>query len=198
MRTYGDGGPTMSTGDADADLLARIAGGDHDALRDLFTAYRPRLRRHLWHVLGGDAAAVEDALQETFVAVWRGAAQFRGQARAATWLFQIAHFQAAHALRARSRHLTAALPDDADTAQALTAPADDRAILDRLSLADAMAQLSPAHRAALDLVFVQGFSVAEAAAILNVPAGTAKSRLSYARRALARALADADETEARP
>jgi RNA polymerase sigma-70 factor (ECF subfamily) len=61
-------------------------------------------------------------------------------------------------------------------------------VVDRLALEEALSQLSPAHREALELVFLQGFSLAEVAQILGVALGTVKSRLSYARRALHGAL----------
>ncbi|HEX5570807.1 MAG TPA: RNA polymerase sigma factor, partial [Ktedonobacterales bacterium] len=59
---------------------------------------------------------------------------------------------------------------------------------DRVALRDALARLSPRHREALTLVFQHGFSPQEVAQILDVPAGTVKSRISYARKALLRAL----------
>jgi RNA polymerase sigma-70 factor (ECF subfamily) len=74
--------------------LARIARGDEEALRQLYDAFRPRLRNYLWRQLDGDATAVEEALQGVFVAVWRTAASYRGEARVATWLFQIARYRA--------------------------------------------------------------------------------------------------------
>ena len=52
-----------------------------------------------------------------------------------------------------------------------------------------MVRLSPAHREVLGLVFIQGFALAEIAHILDIPVGTVKSRLSYARQALQRAYA---------
>lgn len=67
----------------------------------------------------------------------------------------------------------------------------------RLTLAAALAELSAQHREVLELVFAQGFALAEVAQILAVPVGTVKSRVSYARRALLKALAAARRTEER-
>ena len=68
-------------------------------------------------------------------------------------------------------------------------------MIDRLALAAALDQLSPRHREALELVFLQGFTLEEVAGILDVPLGTVKSRISYARRALQQELARATSLE---
>lgn len=181
-------------------LLAQIATGDEEALRQLYLAYRPRLRRYLWHQLAGDNASVEDALQEVFLAVWRTAGGYRGEARVSTWLYQIARYVALGVRRRHARQpdaLPLDLDDDDDhlpyarlDAQDWSAANDscERRALDRVALRDALARLSPRHREALTLVFQHGFSPQEVAQILDVPAGTVKSRISYARKALMRAL----------
>ncbi|HEX2350441.1 MAG TPA: sigma-70 family RNA polymerase sigma factor [Ktedonobacterales bacterium] len=181
-------------------LLAQIATGDEEALRQLYLAYRPRLRRYLWHQLAGDNASVEDALQEVFLAVWRTAGGYRGEARVSTWLYQITRYVALGVRRRQARQPDA-LPLDLDEdndrfpygphdAQDWSAANNscERRALDRVALRDALARLSPRHREALMLVFQHGFSPQEVAQILDVPAGTVKSRISYARKALMRAL----------
>lgn len=182
-------------------LLAQIAMGDEEALRQLYGVYRPRLRRYLWHQLAGDNASVEDALQDVFLAVWRTAGGYRGEARVSTWLYQIARYVALGVRRRRTRQPDALRLDadqDADEgaerlpydAQGWSAGDDscEQRALDRVALRDALARLSPRHREALTLVFQHGFSPQEVAQILDVPAGTVKSRISYARKALLRAL----------
>ncbi len=185
-------------------LVARIAAGDDEALRELYGLYRPRLRRYLWHQLDGDLQAVEEALQDVFLAVWRTAGAYRGDARVATWIYQIAHYHVLHAHR--SRHLRDELfpvdapygSDDGNApSERLSIASHEDAVLDRLALADAFRQLSVKHRAVLDLVFQHGFSLDETAQILDVPLGTVKSRISYARRSLQRALS-APTTERAP
>jgi RNA polymerase sigma factor (sigma-70 family) len=184
-------------------LLARIATGEEDALHELYQSYAPRLTRYLWHQLGGDAHAVEEALQEVFIAVWRTAATFRGDAKVATWIYQIARYSALRIRQDRLRHAEPVRqapnpePDEADEANETeeAMPACDDAVIDRLMLADAIRQLSTKHREVLRLVAGEGFGVDEVARMLDLPSGTIKSRLSYARRALLRAL-QARDTEA--
>ncbi len=179
-------------------LLARVARGDDEALRQLYDAFRPCLRNYLWRQLDGDATAVEEALQDVFVAVWRTAASYRGEARVATWLFQIARYRA---LRLRQSKRGAELDISLDAlaeADELAAMHDsvldgshEERIVDRLALTQALGALSAKHREALYLVSRQGFSLEETATILDTPVGTVKSRLSYARKALLAALAGA-------
>ncbi|GEM_PF-722360 len=174
--------------------LAAIAQGDEGALAAFYQALRPRLRRYLWRQLDGDATAIEDTLQEVFLAVWRSAQSYRGEARVAAWVFQIAHHQAAHAQHARmlrQRREVAPLEDRDEGAPGLYGlrhGAHDDEVAERLALTSALDSLSQKHRETLELVFDQGFSLEEVSRILQVPLGTVKSRLSYARQALLRAL----------
>jgi RNA polymerase sigma-70 factor (ECF subfamily) len=169
-------------------LLAQIATGDENALRQLYTRLRPALRRYLWHQLDGDATAVEEALQDTFVAVWRSAGSFRGDAKVATWVYQIARFQALHSRRRTARVsavTTHSAPDDEGEDDRMGyGPSCEDEVVGRLTLSAALRQLSRKHREALELVFLYGFTLDEVAQILDVPVGTVKSRVSYARRAL--------------
>lgn len=183
-------------------LLARIAAGDGDALHELYQRYAPRLTRYLWHQLDGDSHAVEEALQEVFVAIWRSSAGFRSEAKVATWVYQIAHNTASSARRRERRWAAAAqapiLEPDESPDSGETLPACDDAVLDRLVLTDALRQLSAKHREALRLVVAEGFSHDEVARMLDIPIGTVKSRLSYARRALLRALNTRDPEASHP
>lgn len=176
----------------DATLLARIASGEQEALKLLYARYRPRLWSYLLSQFGRDAERTEEVLQDIFVAIWRHAATFRGTAQVATWIFRIAHNQARNAQVSAARHpMHADIADENDGAIcAASSPVLlETQVIERLTLRAALAQLSAKHRLVLDLICSQGFTVEETAEILGVPAGTVKSRLSYARRALAVALA---------
>src|SRR5258706_13177765 len=80
----------------DRPLIARIARRDAAALERLYALYRPRLWRYLWQQLDGDAGAVEDILQEVFLAVWLAAGDFRGEAEGNTRIFPLAPPPLAH------------------------------------------------------------------------------------------------------
>lgn len=170
--------------DEDARLLIAIAGADDMALRMLYERHAPwlavRLRRSL------PASAVEDVLQESFLAVWRGASGYDGRGDAGAWLWGIARRQAATWLRRHGRPV-AVLPDEVrEPVRDLSGPA-----LDRIELERAFAALgpdtSPARRLA-DLVLVQERPLREAADALGIPEGTVKSRMHTIRRRLRQAL----------
>ena len=171
----------------DDGLIALIAAGDDGALRALFSRHAPWLASRLRAVL--PAADVEDVLQETFIAAWRGAAGYRPDGAAGGWLWGIARRQAALLLRRRGP--TAAVlrsqvmpehPDSGDPAEAVLARAD----LDR-----AVATLGPpgaAEREVWQLLYVEDRPVAEVAELTGVPPGTVKSRAHRARQRLRAAL----------
>ena len=189
----------------DRSLIARIARRDATALERLYALYRPRLWRYLWQQLDGDAGAVEDILQEVFLAVWLAAGDFRGEAKVNTWIFRIAHHQLAHRQRSATRRPEGHLAEYAssgedegrsgDTRGELAQASHEAAVLDRLVLATAFGRIAAKHREALELVYQQGFTLEEVARILDVPLGTVKSRISYARRALQCELACAAAAE---
>src|SRR5258708_16440085 len=93
----------------DDELIAALAGGDDVALRQLFFRHAPWLAARLRAVL--PAAEVEDVLQETFLALWRGAGGYRPGGAAGSWLWGIARRQAALLLRRRGP-AAAMLPDE--------------------------------------------------------------------------------------
>jgi len=180
----------------DEDLLATVAGGDDTALRELFRRHAPWLVARLRSVL--PAADVEDVVQETFIAVWRGAAGYRPDGSAGGWIWGIARRQAALLLRRRGP-AALSLPADgaADARQTGEDPAE--AVLSRATLAEALAALGPEggpEREAWRLMYVEDLPVAEVADLMGVPVGTVKSRAHRARRLLRMALRGGPAAEA--
>jgi RNA polymerase sigma-70 factor (ECF subfamily) len=174
----------------DDDLVARVAAGDDTALRELFGRHAPWLAARLRAVL--PAADVEDVLQETFLAAWRGARGYRPQGACGGWLWGIARRQAALLLRRRGSADQAAwtvLPDDLAAGPGTPAPAET--VLARAGLEEAVAALGPAgspEREVWRLMYEQDRPVAEVAELLGVPPGTVKSRAHRVRRLLRAAL----------
>jgi RNA polymerase sigma-70 factor, ECF subfamily len=167
----------------DQELIAAVAAGDDGALRELFARHAPWLAARLRSAL--PAADVEDVLQETFLAVWRGAGGYRPDGPAGGWVWGIARRQAALFLRHRGPAVLALSADTAADAGQAGDPAE--AALLRAELAAAVAALGPAgspEREAWRLMYVEDRSVADAAELMGVPEGTAKSRAHRARRRL--------------
>jgi RNA polymerase sigma-70 factor (ECF subfamily) len=162
------------------ELIAAVAAGDDTALRELFARHAPWLAARLRAVL--PAADVEDVLQETFLAVWRGAGAYRSEG-AGAWLWGIARRQGALWLRRRGNGelLLGALA----AAGAWHQADPTEAALSRAELADAVAALGPAgspDRETWRLIYVEERTVAEVAELMGVPAGTVKSRAHRVRR----------------
>jgi len=142
----------------------------------------------LTHAIVNDPADAADAAQETFVAVWRQLPRLNDPDRFDAWLRQIAVNAARMSIRARSRRRVREISATAVAAGAAAdraSPTDDGA-----RLAAALDNLSADQRALLALHHLEGRSVAEIADVLQIPAGTVKSRLFTARRALDAALAE--------
>ncbi len=164
----------------DDGLIASLADGDDTALRELFTRHAPWLAARLRQAL--PAADVEDVLQETFLAVWKGARAYTPHGKPEAWLWVNARNQAALLLRKRG---PATLPLDPEAGQAGPDPLE--AALARADLSAAAAALGP-EREVWRLMDVEGRPVAEVAELTGLPAGTVKSRAHRARGLLRAAL----------
>lgn len=185
--------------DEDETLIARIRAGDDTALRELVFRHTPWLGARLRAVLSRTDA--EDVLQETFLAVWRGAANYRSESEVGGWLWGIARRQAALFLRRRGPADLLAVPAEALAAAELGGGADGSAAdpaqvaVVRAELAAAVVALGPEgspDREVWQLLYVEDRPVAEVARVLGVPAGTVKSRAHRVRRVLRGALRGGD------
>lgn len=185
----------------DDELIAALAGGDDAALRELFSRHAPWLAARLRAVL--PAAEVEDVLQETFLAAWRGAGGYRPvrqDGAAGGWLWGIARRQAALLLR-RAGPAAATLPAVL-AADGRHAQDPEEAAVVRADLGQAVAALGPAGSAERELwrlLYVEDRPVSEVARLTGVPEGTVKSRAHRVRRVLRAALrgGPAEEGEGR-
>ena len=168
-------------------LLDRIAERDLRAFEELYRIYHPRLTRFLLNFLRRPQLA-EEAVNDTMMVVWRQPERFNGTSKVSTWIFAIAYRVA---LKARSRHDEPMEDHGADQRQ--SAEADPEEHLEQRQvqsiLLEAMAGLSPDHRAVVDLTYFHDIGYREIAKILDCPVGTVKTRMHHARRHLKTALA---------
>lgn len=169
----------------DADLIARVAGGDTEAVAVLYDRYGGAIYSLCYRILG-DATAAEDVAQEVFVRVWRNAASFEPErGRASTWMLRIAHNIALNEIRRRQSR--PALAPNVEWVQEAANISDPSAESDPATatwlreradvIRGALSQLPEAQRKVLELAFYGGLSQSEIAAVLNDPLGTVKSRV---------------------
>jgi RNA polymerase sigma-70 factor, ECF subfamily len=162
----------------DIALLRAHAAGDSDAFSELVRRHRDRLWAVALRTLG-DREEAADALQDALLSAYRAAGRFRGDAAVTTWLHRIVVNACLDRVRRRQVRPTVPLPE----VDVTIAPAPDRDTA--LDVQKALGQIPAEQRAALVLVDVHGYSVAEAAEILGVADGTIKSRCARGRARLA-------------
>ncbi|RCG14320.1 RNA polymerase sigma factor SigM [Streptomyces diacarni] len=169
---------------ADKDLLDRHVAGDPDAFGELVRRHRDRLWAVALRTLG-DREEAADAVQDALISAYRAAHTFRGRSAVTTWLHRITvNACLDRARKAASRR--AAPTDDTERLEQLLEPEEsaagpvERDAVHR-ELVSALSQLPAEQRAALVLVDMQGYPVAEAAEVLEVAVGTVKSRCARGR-----------------
>ncbi|MCZ7537096.1 MAG: RNA polymerase sigma factor [Acidimicrobiia bacterium] len=173
----------------DAQLLSAISEGDRDALRTLHDRHAAwvtlRLRRRC-----SNSDVVADAVQDTFVAVWKSAARWDGRGEPAAWIWGIAIRRLIGALRSRDRWNRDRLTDVVPESDVITT-AEDQVLLgiEHGDLAGALGQLSPELLAVVQATVLDGLTTREAAKLLGIPAGTVKTRMMRARTQMRGALA---------
>jgi RNA polymerase sigma-70 factor (ECF subfamily) len=166
-------------------LVLRCRRGDTAAWRELIRHWEPRLFYYVRRLVGGERDAW-DVLQQTWLAPYKALPSLREPRALRQWLYRIAHRRAISHLR----HVGAA-PDAGAADIDAAAEVPDSGFDDPTFASDAaervhagLSELSLAHREGLTLHFLEDASVEEIASVLDVPAGTVKSRLFHAKRAL--------------
>ncbi|MFJ9039787.1 RNA polymerase sigma factor SigM [Streptomyces sp. NPDC102406] len=169
---------------SDQDLLTRHVAGDKDAFGEIVRRHRDRLWAVALRTLG-DREEAADAVQDALVSAYRAAHTFRGQSAVTTWLHRITVNACLDRARKAASRRTSPV-EDAERLDQLMEPHESAAApaerndLHRELLA-ALGSLPPDQRAALVLVDMQGYPVAEAARLLDIPTGTVKSRCARGR-----------------
>ena len=168
----------------DRELLAAVAAGDRRALRDLYDRHAPWLTLRLQRRCA-DPDRVDDAVQDTFLAVWRTARRWDGSGEVGAWIWGIAIRRLIDALR---RHPARGPLQGAVT----TEPSTEEAVLAGVEygdLAGALNRLSPELRAVVQATILDDLTTKEAGRLLGIPAGTVKTRMMRAKAQLREELA---------
>ncbi len=182
MRRDPDGGD-------DAALLRAIARGDEAALAELYDRHAAWLTARLSRRCSRPDV-VDHAVQDTFLAVWRAASTYRGQGDVAAFIWGIGIRRLIDGIRRDAGPTRPKLRHSADADVVVSAEDQVLVGLEHGDLGQALAQLSPELRAALEATVLDGLSCAEAGLLLGIAEGTVKSRCSRARAALRAAVAE--------
>ena len=164
---------------SDAELVVAIADGDRVALRQLYVRHQPWLTMRLRHRCS-DPDVVAEAVQDTFVAVWRGADRWNGAGEPVAWIWGIAIRRLIGVLRHRSRWS----PVSNRVSDSATLTTAEDLVLFGVAhgdLAGAIDRLPIELRAVVQATILDGLTTREAAHLLGIPAGTVKTRLMRAR-----------------
>jgi RNA polymerase sigma factor (sigma-70 family) len=174
----------------DSVLVARVVEADSGALKELYDRHAPWLQARLMRRCN-DREVVADVLQDTFVAMWKDASSFRGDAEVAGWLWGIAFRRLVSRLRSRKDVLLT--PDWESPTLGHVPAAEDQVLLgvEYGDLAGALRRLSPEFRAVVQAVVLDGLTTKEAGRLLGVRENTVKTRLHRAKSQLRGSLAEA-------
>jgi RNA polymerase sigma-70 factor, ECF subfamily len=174
------------TGTLDEQLIARIAGGNRLAMRVLYARFSERVYRFALRLTDNEGLA-EDVVSEVFFEVWRKAGTFEGRSQVSTWLLGITRNKALDARKSRSTdgwdEAAETVEDPANNPEVEYLKKDVSAVMRKC-----LAQLSPAHREIIDLVYYHGKSIDEVAKLTGAGQATVKTRMFYARKHLAELL----------
>jgi RNA polymerase sigma-70 factor, ECF subfamily len=178
----------------DAALLRAVARGDEGALAALYDRHAGWLTVRMTRRCA-TPDLVDHAVQDTFLAVWREAGSYRGRGDVAAFIWGIGIRRLIDAIR-RETSVRRRLPWRAAQPEVVLSAEDQVLVgVEHGRLGQALAELSPELRAAIEATVLDGLTCAEAAVLLGVAEGTIKSRCHRARLALRAALA---ETPAAP
>jgi RNA polymerase sigma factor (sigma-70 family) len=162
---------------SDESLLSLVASSDDQALAELYDRFG-RVAYGLALRILRDEALAQDAVQEAFLAVWRSADRFLAErAKASTWILTLVHRRSVDLVRREDRRRGEPL----ESAGEPTAPEtlEDEVTLgfERRVVREALGQLTPEQREALELGYYGGLTQSELAERLGLPLGTIKSRM---------------------
>ena len=171
---------------SDAELLSAVAAGDRRALAVLYERHAPWLTVRLSRRCG-DAGMVDEVLQDTFLAVWKGARRYAGQGEVGAWVWGIAIRRLLDHLR--KRRPVPMRPGAMHPADAASAEDELLLAVEHGDVGGALGRLSPELRAVVQATVLDGLTTREAARLLDIPPGTVKTRMMRARAQLREALA---------
>jgi RNA polymerase sigma-70 factor (ECF subfamily) len=194
--------PNSATNHNQADLLARVQAGDHEAFAELYSTHKKRVYSLCLHMVGNVAEA-EDLTQEAFLQFHRKINTFRGESALSTWFHRLTVNVVLMHLRKRGLQLNSLdemMEPDSDQRPGRSFGAPDLVLsgaIDRLTLQRAINDLPAGYRLVFVLHDIEGFEHNEIASLLDFSIGNSKSQLHKARMKLRESLRNHPQQEGR-
>jgi len=175
----------------DAELVARFQAGEEGAFDELLARHEARIYAFVCTLV--EPSDADEVMQEAVLAAYRSLHRFRGESSFSTWLYRVVANTCSRHRRRRHPSVLAFSECPPETLQALpdAAPGPEQSVLDAEfhdRLEQAIAALSPLHRAVLHLRYTEELSYQDIAEALQIPLGTVRSRLHHALAKLGAAL----------
>src|ERR671934_1239425 len=163
---------------SDEAVVALIARSDDSALAELYRRFGRLAYGLAFRILRDDALA-QDAVQEAFLGVWRGAGRFSAErSKPSTWLLTLVHRRAVDLVRREERRRAEPLQPETERRGPEAGTADEAELATRRqAIREALPELPPEQREAIELAYYGGYTQSELAERLGQPLGTIKSRM---------------------
>lgn len=170
----------MGHQEVETDVLARCQAGDHEAFTSVVRVYGPMIHALALRMVR-DPYEAEDLSQEIFLRMYRKISTFRGQSKFSTWLYQLGYYLILDFLKARKRETEVTdFPEDLEGVVAVdSSPREPRVVV-----TDLVNRLPLPYRTAIQLFYVDGYSLEEIGQITGTPVGTVKTHLARGRERL--------------
>ena len=179
MSSHPSGGTDQAAAPTSEELMLRVADGSESAFEELYDRLSPQVFGLVRRILK-DQAQSEEVVQEVFVEAWQQATRYdAARGKAITWMLTLAHRRAVDRVRASQaskdrdlREGTKAFQTSYDDVEETTIQRDESRRVNR-----ALERLSDGQREAIQLAYFGGYTHLEVAELLQIPVGTAKSRI---------------------
>lgn len=156
----------------DDELIQKSLQGDDEAFGELVKKYSPNVFQHCFSMVK-DVEIAQDLTQETFLRIFKNLGSFHHRARFSTWIWRIAHNVTLNYLKKKRP------TEEKFIEEIMGEKTEDREKL--VDMTEELNRLSPKHRLVMQMYYQENLSQKEIAAKLNIPCGTVRSRLHYAR-----------------
>ena len=175
---------------SDQELVESIAKQNVAAFDEFCSRHHQSLYHFLYRIVQKNEL-VEEIVNDALFVVWQKADSFQGQSKPTTWLFGIAYNKAMKALNRLHRIPENEAAELVDDHEADHAPPDKTVEQEQLRklILSSLSELSPEHRAVVELTYFNGYSCAEISEIIGCPVNTVKTRMFHARAKLKKLLA---------